>query len=98
MQKTRISTSCHDTKRERPRPTPAGSRESNKVRHVQERARREVDLSLGYLEHGSKSGLNGSLRLFSCNLWIILNAFIFIKRNRTQDLDAKTRTRDWSIQ
>ena len=34
----------HDTKRELARASPAESREASKVRHVQETARREVDL------------------------------------------------------
>ena len=50
----------------RPTPTPAGSGESSKVRHVQETARRELDLSSSYFEGGSKRGLNRSLRLLSC--------------------------------
>ena len=78
FEKTRICTSCRDTKRERPRPTPAGSGEPSKVRRVQETARREVDLSSSYLQDNSKPGLNRSPRLLSCNVWIILHVFIFI--------------------
>ena len=65
-QKTRFFSSCHDTKRERSRPPTAESEGASKVRHFQEIARREVDLSSSYLEDGSKSGLNRTLRLLSC--------------------------------
>ena len=50
----------------RPTPIPAGPVESSKVRHLQEKVRREVDLSSSYLEDNSKPGLNRSLRLLSC--------------------------------
>ena len=56
----------HDTKRARPTPTPARSGESNKLRNLQDKARREVDLSSSYLEYNLKPGLNRSLRPLSC--------------------------------
>ena len=55
---------------------PAESGGASKVRHVNEKARREVDLSSSYLKNGSKPGLNRTLRLLSCNLRLILHAFI----------------------
>lgn len=55
-----------DTKRARPPLTPAGSGESGKVIHAQEKARREVGLSSNYLEENSKPRLNRSLRPQSC--------------------------------
>ena len=58
--------SRHEAKRERPRPPPAESGGASKARHVQETAGREVDLSLSYLEDGSKPGLNRTRRLLSC--------------------------------
>ena len=53
FEQTRICTSCRYTKRERPRPTPAGLREPSSVKRVQETAGREVDLSSSYLEDNS---------------------------------------------
>ena len=61
----------HDTKRERPRPPSAESGGASKVRHVQETARREVDLSSIHFEDDSKPGLKRTLRLLSCNLSIL---------------------------
>ena len=62
---------------ERPRPTPAGSGEPTKARRVQETTRREVDLSLSFLGNNTRPGLNRSLGLLSCNLWITLRVFTF---------------------
>ena len=63
------SNSCvyhHDRKRARPTPTLAGSGESSKLRNLQETARREVDLSLSYVEDNSTPGLNRSRRPLTC--------------------------------
>ena len=79
--KTRIRTGCRDTKRERPRPTPAGSGELSKVRRLQKTACREVDLSWSYLEDNSKPGLNRSFRLVLCKLWIIIHVLILKIKN-----------------
>ena len=66
----------HDTKRERPRPPPAESGRARRVKHVQETARRKVELSSSYFEDGSKRTVKRTLRLLSCNLRIILHVFI----------------------
>ena len=71
-----MCTTCHDTQREWPRPTPAGPGESSRVKRVQETARRVANLSSSYLEDGSKPGPNRTLRLLSCNLCIILHVYI----------------------
>ena len=78
---TGFNRGCNDTKRERPRLPPAESGGEDKARHVQETARREVDLSSSYLEDNSKSGPNRSLWLLSCNLRIILHVlFMSMKK------------------
>ena len=63
--KTGFLNSHHDNKRQRPRMPTAGSRWASKVRHVQESARRLVDLRWNYFDDGSKPRLNWTLRLLS---------------------------------
>ena len=48
------------------------------MRHVQETARQEVDLSSSYSEDGSRTGLTPTLRLLSCNLRTIIHVIITI--------------------
>ena len=61
IQESKNSTPRRERTRARPTPTLAGSGEPSEVRHVQETARQEVDLSSSCLKDGSKRGLNGSL-------------------------------------
>ena len=68
-QKSKKSTPRRETAGVRRTPIPTGPGESSKVRRLQEKARREVDLSSSYLEDNSKPGPNRSLRPLSCNLW-----------------------------
>ena len=57
-QKIKTSTRSRDTTRALPRPPPAGLGGASKLRHAQETAWREMDLSSSYLEDGSKTGLS----------------------------------------
>ena len=74
-QKSRKSTPRRETAGARSTPIPEGPGESSKVRRLQEKARREVDLRFSYLERNSKPGLNRRLRTLSYNLWKIYHVF-----------------------
>ena len=56
--KSKKITAGRETTRARQTPTPAGSRESSKLRNLQETARREVDLSSSYLARQLKTWSN----------------------------------------